>query len=179
MANALADLTGVEVQYAVSVDFEGFASIVDGVGGVDVNVELPMDDHYSGAVFDVGPHHMNGGQALAYARDRHDFPTSDLQRTVNQGHLILEGMRQLRAQADNPAGKFHLINLLARHAQMDGMGVGDLFRLGEIAFKVSPDDVRNVPAPTTGGGCSGGLSLAGSAASLFADLRDDAILQTH
>ena len=179
MADAMGSIAGVHVQYAVEVDFEGFTSLVDGVGGVDVDVEQPMNDSYSGAVFSVGRHHMNGGEALAYSRDRHDFPSSDLVRTLNQGHLILDAMAQLRAQSDNPAGKFHLISLLARHAQLDNMGVGDVFRLGEIAFRIHPEQVRNVPVPTTGGSCAGGLGLAGNAASVFADFRDDAILESH
>jgi LCP family protein required for cell wall assembly len=179
MAAALGSVAGVPVQYGLEVDFAGFTSMVDGVGGVDVNVEQPMNDSYSGAVFSPGLHHMNGGQALAYSRDRHDFPTSDLVRTLNQGHLLLEAAAQLRHQADSPQGRFHLIALLARHAQLQNMGIDDLFRLGELAFKTDPATVRNVPVPTTGGPCAGGLAVAASAASLFADFRDDGILESH
>jgi LCP family protein required for cell wall assembly len=179
MADAIGQLAGVRPQYLVDVDFAGFVALVDGVGGVEVNVEHYMNDRYTGARFDPGLNHMNGGQALAYARDRHDFPSSDLQRTVNQGHMIIEGVRQLQRVADNPAGRFKVLTLLARHAQLDGVGLAELFRLGEIAYRVNADQVRNVPAPTVGGGCSGGLSLAGTAAALFADFRDDAILQSH
>jgi LCP family protein required for cell wall assembly len=178
-ADALGQLAGVPVAYAMSVDFAGFTSLVDGVGGVTVNVLQPMNDHNSGAVFSPGPTHMSGAQALAFSRDRYDFPSGDLQRTTNQGWLILDAMRQLRAQMDSPAGKFRLMSLLLRHAQLDGLNVDNVFELGEVAFKVDPDQVRNLPVPTTGGGCSGGLSLHSGAASVFADFADDAILQSH
>ena len=78
--------------------------MVDGVGGVNVNVPMDMHDAYSGAYFTKGMHHMNGEQALAFSRNRHDFPTSDLVRTSNQGSLILDAMRQLDKQSQSAAG---------------------------------------------------------------------------
>jgi LCP family protein required for cell wall assembly len=178
-ADALGELAGVPVGYAMSVDFAGFTGLVDGVGGVTVNVLEPMDDYYSQAHFSPGPTHMTGEQALSFSRDRHDFASGDLQRTTNQGWLILDAMRQLQAQMDSPAGKFKLMSLLFRHAQLDGLNVDNVFELGEVAFKLDPDKIRNLPVPTTGGGCEGGLSLHSDAGPVFADFADDAILQSH
>jgi LCP family protein required for cell wall assembly len=175
-ADAVGGLVGVPVAYVVDVNFAGFQSLVDGVGGVDVNVPMPMDDHYSGAVFSQGMNHMSGAQALAFSRNRHDFPNSDITRTQNQGQLILDAMRQLQKQMQNAPGEFKLLAMLGRHARLDGMGINDLFRLGKIAYRVNPDTIRNVTIPVGGGSC---LGLGGNAGSLFADFRDDATLQAH
>jgi LCP family protein required for cell wall assembly len=173
-ADDVGGLTGVHVSYVVDVDFGGFTSLVDGVGGVDVNVPTPMHDGFSGAFFNAGPNHMNGGAALAFSRDRHDFPQSDIIRTHNQGLLILEGMKHLQKQMRNAGGEFHLLMLLGRHAQLDGIGVKDLYRLGRVAFSLDPAQIKNITIPVTNGGC---LQLGGGAAGLFADFRDDGVVE--
>lgn len=178
-ADAVGELVGVPVSYALSVDFAGFQSLVDGVGGVTVDVPFAMDDEYSGAVFDPGVQRLNGGQALAFSRDRHDFPSSDLQRTENQGLLIISALRQLQTEATGAAGEFRLLALLGRHAQVEGLGLRELYRLGRIARRLDPAQVRNVTIPVASGGCEGGLTLTGAAGSLFADFADDAVLQEH
>jgi LCP family protein required for cell wall assembly len=173
-ANDVGGLLGVPISYVVDVDFAGFTGLVDGVGGVNVNVPTVMHDTYSGAYFQPGMQHMNGQQALAFSRDRHDFPTSDIVRTHNQGILILDAMRQLRSQMQNAPGEFKLLALLGRHAQLDGIGMKDLYRLGRVAFSLDPDQIANVTMPYTMGSC---LGVGAGAASLFADFRDDGVLE--
>jgi len=174
-ANDVAGLVGVPISYVIDVDFAGFLGLVDGVGGVDVHVPTRMNDGYSGAVFNPGFQHLTGTQALAFSRDRHDFPTSDITRTHNQGILILDAMRQLRAKMQSATGEFKLLALLGRHAQLDGIGLKDLYRLGRLAFSLNPDQIQNITMPYTGGGC---LGLGASAQGLFADFRDDGVVES-
>jgi LCP family protein required for cell wall assembly len=174
-AEDVGGLVGVNVSYVVDVDFAGFTSLVDGVGGVTVNVPTQMHDYNSGAYFTPGPHHMNGQQALSFSRDRHDFPQSDIVRTNNQGRLILDAMRQLRAQMQSASGEFKLLALLGRHARLDGIGIRDLYKLGRVAFSINPDSVKNITIPVTNGQC---LGLGGGASSLFADFRADGVVTT-
>jgi polyisoprenyl-teichoic acid--peptidoglycan teichoic acid transferase len=176
MANALGELTGVPVAYAVSVDFAGFEGLVDGWGGAQINIPFPMNDEYSGAAFAPGDQRLSGRQALAFSRDRHDFPTSDIQRTGNQGLLLLSALHQLQAEGRGPLGEFKAAALIGRHAQLDGMGLTDVYRLGRVAQRLNPAAVRSVTIPVVGGGC---LSLVGDARGLFADFADDAMLQAH
>lgn len=73
---AVADLTGLPVHYYIQVNLQGFARIVDLVGGVDINVEKRMD--YEDPTQDLyihlkpGLQHLNGAQALQYVRFRSD-----------------------------------------------------------------------------------------------------------
>jgi LCP family protein required for cell wall assembly len=176
-ADAVAGLLGVNVSYVVDVDFEGFIGLVDGVGGFNVTVPVAMHDSYSGAFFSPGAHHMSGLDALAFSRDRHDFPQSDIIRTSNQGLLILDAMRALQKRMQTAAGEFKLLALLGRHAQLEGIGIQDLFRLGHIAFTLKPDRIANVVVPYSGGGNC--LTPSAAAPGLFADFRDDAVLESH
>jgi polyisoprenyl-teichoic acid--peptidoglycan teichoic acid transferase len=177
-AAAVGGLVGVPVGYAVDVDFAGFTALVDGVGGLNMQVPTAMHDTYSGAYFAAGPQHMNGGAALAFSRDRHDFPQSDIIRTANQGLLILAAIKQLQHKMDSASGQFHLITLLYsqlyQHAQLDNLGIADLYHLGRILEQIPVSQIRSVTIPTIGGQC---LTLAGNAAPLFADFRDDAVLE--
>jgi LCP family protein required for cell wall assembly len=175
-AEAVGTLIGVPVAYVVEVDFAGFTSLVDGVGGVPVNVPTEMSDSFSGAYFSPGVHHMNGDQALQFSRNRHDFPNGDLARSANQGSLIVDAMRHLSKQMQSASGEFRLLALLGRHARLDGVGLEDLYRLGRVAFSINPDKMEHVVLPVANGNC---LGLTGAAPGLFADFRDDAILQSH
>jgi LCP family protein required for cell wall assembly len=175
-AEAVGGLIGVPVSYAVDVNFDGFIKLVDGVGGFQMNVPFEMNDPYSGAFFQPGVQHMTGDEALRFSRDRHDFPQSDIVRTNNQGLLILAGIAQMQKDAQTAGGQFRLIRLLYQHAQLDNLGVTDLYRLGRLMFDIPVSDIRNVTIPVAGGSC---LSLSGDAAGMFADFADDAVLQSH
>ena len=90
---------GVEVDGNIEVDFNGFESVIDAVGGVDIHLTASEARHMEknvqqgvyGAVeewdLSEGVNHLNGKQALAYARNRStggdgDFGRTNRQRTV-------------------------------------------------------------------------------------------------
>jgi LCP family protein required for cell wall assembly len=82
-------VTGLEIQSYVMVDMSAFESLVDALGGVDINVKqrLPIggqNDDLSDVLgwIEAGPQHMDGNTALWYARSRHT--TSDYDRMQRQ-----------------------------------------------------------------------------------------------
>lgn len=80
--------TGLHIDHYVEIGFEGFANIVDAVGGVTLTIDKSFKDSYSGADFQAGTQQLNGAQALAFVRTRHAFAASDLQRTKNQQQFL-------------------------------------------------------------------------------------------
>ena len=54
----------VPVHYYVVVHMLGWVSVVDALGGVQIQLDAPMSG------LPAGVHHLNGLQALAFARDR-------------------------------------------------------------------------------------------------------------
>ncbi|HYM14798.1 MAG TPA: LCP family protein [Dehalococcoidia bacterium] len=87
---------GIKIDHYVVIDFSGFQKIIDGLGGIDVNVPTEVYDPYYSASelpgdynpqhFYPGVQHMNGATALAYSRIR--FSSDDLDRIQRQQRVI-------------------------------------------------------------------------------------------
>jgi LCP family protein required for cell wall assembly len=98
----LGNLYGLDIKYFVEVNFDGFKKIVDVMGGVTINVQVPVSDDRFPSVngglrrvyIPSGIQHMDGAEALRYARSRHG--SSDFDRGVRQQRVLLS----LREQAD-------------------------------------------------------------------------------
>ena len=177
-ARAVSALVGVDIPIVLTTGFDGLADMIDELGGINVDVPVPMNDPKSGAIFPAGTVRMDGGAALAFARNR-SLPGGDFTRTQDQGILILAGLSKLRDSAPTAANTLKWMAVLARHTRFDGIGFGDLYRLGRLALTFDPSEVRNVTMPGTTGSTANQsvVFVGGSAPALFADFRDDAILQ--
>lgn len=87
------DLLGLQVQYYVYTDFQGFIKVVDAVGGVEIDVEKNMKyiSKADGPEYSIdlkkGLQRLNGHQALQYVRFRHDA-LSDYARTERQRKFL-------------------------------------------------------------------------------------------
>ncbi|KMS79879.1 transcriptional regulator [Streptomyces regensis] len=88
LVRAIEANTGLRIDHYVEIGFQGFASIVDAVGGVEIDIDKGFKDKWSGADFKAGKQTLNGQQALAFVRTRHAFAASDLQRTKNQQKFL-------------------------------------------------------------------------------------------
>jgi LCP family protein required for cell wall assembly len=93
LVNEIYELTGISITKTMLVNFEGFKSVVDALGGVYITVDEPMHDPLSGADFEPGTHLMDGEQALAFARDRKSA-NGDFDRVDRQKYLINEIFKQ-------------------------------------------------------------------------------------
>ena len=178
MADAVSSVTGAPISYVIRVNFPNFVQMVDEMGGIDINIPAPMNDSFSGAEFSVGPHHLNGDQALAFSRDRYSFSSGDIARTENQGLLIISALQTLRSRNLSAGDTVRLVANLGRHVKLDAVGIGELFRLGQYSLTLDPANVRNVVLPV-GGGSGSNLVKTEAAASLLADFVDDGALQSH
>jgi LCP family protein required for cell wall assembly len=175
-AAAVRNLTGVQAQFVLTSRFEGLRGMVDELGGVPVNVPFAMNDKASGARFPAGVRHMHGAEALAFSRNRH-IPGGDVRRSEHQGVLMIATLARLRALGTTPAAVVRYVSVLARHVHIHGVSLGDLYRLGRLGLSLDPARVRNVTMPSIISGSF--VYPAGGAPSLFADFRDDAVLQAH
>jgi LCP family protein required for cell wall assembly len=100
----IGELYGLDIRYFVEVDFDGFRKVIDAVGGVTVNVQMPVVDNRFPApdgqkrrlYIGQGLQRMTGSQALQYARVRKVAGESDFTRAARQQRLLLS----LREQSD-------------------------------------------------------------------------------
>ena len=70
-----------------------------------------------------------------------------------------------------------LLATLGRHTKLDGVGITDLFHMGELALTFDPANVKNVVLPVADAGGSN-LVKSDAANGLLADFADDGVLQT-
>ncbi|MFI7385977.1 LCP family protein [Streptomyces sp. NPDC049813] len=81
--------TGLRLDHYAEINFLGLVDVVDAVGGVTLCVpDGGLHDEKSGADFDAGCRHMDGVQALQYARARYSDPQGDLGRVKRQRQLL-------------------------------------------------------------------------------------------
>jgi LCP family protein required for cell wall assembly len=100
----VSNLLGIPIDYVAQIDFSGFTSAVDAIGGVDITVEKElydpeyptMDYGYMEARFLPGPQHMDGATALIYSRIRHMDTIWD--RNRRQQQVLLAIARRVREQ---------------------------------------------------------------------------------
>lgn len=82
----LEELYGIDISYYARVNFTSLVTIVDALGGVDVESEHSFSA--GGYDFTEGMNHLNGEQALAFSRERKSFSGGDRQRGKNQEAVI-------------------------------------------------------------------------------------------
>ena len=82
---------GISIDGNMEVDFEGFANIIDSLGGVDITINGDETAYMQKAGYDVaeGLNHMDGKTALCYARIRH-VGDADFERTQRQRTLLTQ-----------------------------------------------------------------------------------------
>ena len=84
--STLENLYGIDITYYARVNFTSLVTIVDALGGVDVNSEYAFEA--GGYQFQQGINSLNGDQALAFSRERYSFTEGDNQRGRNQEAVL-------------------------------------------------------------------------------------------
>jgi LCP family protein required for cell wall assembly len=91
LAKTVQNNTGLYINHFMDIGFGGFVRVVNSVGGVRMCLQHKLNDRASGLHLHKGCQVLNGGDALAYVRDRHNFATQDLQREQDQ-RLFLKAL---------------------------------------------------------------------------------------
>lgn len=100
MRDAAEGITGLTIQYYVLIDMYGFESLIDALGGVDINVEtrIPIggDENNEGVDgwIEPGQQHLSGYYALWYGRARYGVAGGDYERMARQRILQEAVLRQ-------------------------------------------------------------------------------------
>jgi LCP family protein required for cell wall assembly len=147
LKQVLGGLYGLDIKYFVEVDFDGFKQVVDAVGGVTINVQVPvLDESYpsdtgrlSRVYIPSGIQHMTGAQALVYARSRHG--SDDFDRGYRQQRVLTS----LREQADVATLIPRIPELLAavKATVRTDIPQSELGKLAGLAGSVDTKDIRS------------------------------------
>jgi polyisoprenyl-teichoic acid--peptidoglycan teichoic acid transferase len=145
-ARKVSEVLGIPVQYWLTIDFNGFRTLIDALGGVDVNVPVGWsatyirDDQVTTPLlvpitFKAGVQHMNGERALEYARERYiTTPASegsDFARSARQLVLIHAIVDRMRSPSALP-GLLSAMDVLQK-TMYSSLSLADLTLLMEKA----------------------------------------------
>ncbi|MFC4684103.1 MULTISPECIES: LCP family protein [Exiguobacterium] len=82
-------LFDIPIDYYATINFDGIEDLVDAVGGVEVDVLIPISGRATGNVeLEPGVQTLDGKEALAYARMRKDDPEGDVGRAKRQQQVL-------------------------------------------------------------------------------------------
>jgi LCP family protein required for cell wall assembly len=186
------DLTGATIDHYAEVNLLGFYDITNAIGGIDVCLNAPVKDKFSGANFPAGPQTLAGAPALAFVRQRHGLLNGDLDRIVRQ-QVFMSGMAkkvfsqdmltpgsdtldQLQAAIQKSVVLDEDWNIMQFAQQMIGITGGNVefktIPVGSIdlktesdgsAVEVDPDQVKDFVQGLLGGSAPTGTSESTSA----------------
>lgn len=112
--DTITNFTGIKIDYWVKVNFQGVISLVDALGGIDVDIPYAFCESDSKRRFgnntiylEKGPQTLNGEQTLAFARNRHTWPkycgkkysnytSNDFIRGQNQQQIVKATVNKLK-----------------------------------------------------------------------------------
>jgi LCP family protein required for cell wall assembly len=148
---------GIEINNYIEIDFAGFATIVDALGGVELTFDRPARDKKSGLDVDAGTQLLQGPQALAYARSRFyeeyrggewkAVRNNDIARTRRQQEVLLA----LFDQATSKGNALNLPGFAATVAEQiktdETLTVGVMVELGRAALSLGSKDIEAMTLP--------------------------------
>lgn len=159
---AISELLQIPIDYYIRADFNGFANIIDELGGIEINVENTLDDYtypilgqednpnyyarFEYLHIDKGRQTMNGSLALKYTRSRHalGIEGSDFARARRQ-QLVLEAIKDKllsRQTLLNPVMIGKLINEFSQNISTN-LNVWEVIRLWDLIKDINRDQINN------------------------------------
>ncbi len=149
------NLVGVKIDHVAEMEFEGFKSLVNSVGGVDVQV--PFDFDINAWSFRQGTQHMDGGAALAFVRARYQFADGDYQRVRNQRAFLrgLYSTMKAKGALNNVASFQSAVESVAGYVRVDqGLDAMQIAQLAAPVLTSGDTSMHMTTLPNAGPGWS-------------------------
>jgi LCP family protein required for cell wall assembly len=161
LISTVEQLTGVRIDHFMVIDFAGFRSVVNALGGVDVQVAAATTD-LAGTHLRQGANHLDGTEALAYVRQRHGLPQGDLDRIRRQQSFLRAVLTKMAAvnPAGDPLKTYQLLDAMTKAVTVDDGYTDDQLRaLALDAAGLRAGKVWFLTAPVRGTGWEGDQSV--------------------
>jgi len=141
---AVADVTGLDIHYATSVDFKAFKEIIDTFGGVTITLDKPFSEknQFAEGIIELpaGRQVIDGDTALLFVRAR--FSTSDFDRAKRQQQVLLAVKEKAFSLnvLSNPTKILSILDSLGNHVKMDA----ELWEIKELIVLMQKIDTTEV-----------------------------------
>jgi LCP family protein required for cell wall assembly len=144
------NLTGLTVDHFVKVSLLGFYEIAQALGPLQVCLNEPAKDPYSGVDLPAGVSTLNAKQALSFVRQRHGLPRGDLDREVRQQYFLSRELAKVASTGVllNPGKLNQLLTAVSDALETDPKL--DLLDFATQFRDISAGSVRFATIPTTG-----------------------------
>lgn len=162
------DMVGLPIHYVLLIDFSGFESIIDIVGGIDIIVPVAFTDsefpiagkeddlcdgdsqflcRYESVSFRSGAQHMDGETALTYIRSRHaeGDEGSDFARSRRQQEALVALQEKLKNPSTwLPPSRAMLLFKAFDQASTTDMRIGELATVGKLSMKIGNKNTARI-----------------------------------
>lgn len=154
-------LTGLPISGYLVTGFDGFRAGVDAIGGVEVTLTRPV------RYLKAGTQRLNGKDLLWVARERKSLPMGDLDRSANQGMILMQVLTQVRSRGVTslPA----LMSATGKHVITD-LTPAQVLTLFAAGYALNPSRVGRQVAPAVPDGAD--VRLTSAAAPVFRKFAD-------
>lgn len=148
------NLTGLEVNHVINIDFKGFKKSVNQIGCVFMDVDrryyhsnagLPPSQQYAEINIPAGYQRLCGQKALDYARFRHD--DNDLVRGARQDEFLREARRQITV-SKLIEQRQKLIDIFVKYTTSDIRGTEPLLAVVKLSLASAGKPIEQVRFPT-------------------------------
>ncbi len=131
-------LTHIRIDHFVIVDFQGFKSMVNALGGVKVCIPFAVNDNTYHMYLPKGVHNLTGQQALMYVRERHNLSVNGDIGRVKRQQVFLAAMTKKVISAGtllNPIKLYNFLDAATKSVTTDP-GLASVKQLGDLALQL-------------------------------------------
>lgn len=192
MVETIQDNLGVEINHYVEVDFVGFASLVDQLGGIEIAFPYAARDLKSGLDVPAGSQALDGDMALAYARSRSyqelqggtwiSVSANDVGRTQRQQEVLRAILAKLKSPG-SIAEAGDIAASLAEHMTIDSeLATSSVASMAWDFKGILTGSIEGATLPTTGRNIDGKsvvVAVEPAAGAMLANFRSGADLGTE
>lgn len=149
-AKALGQLYDQKISYTAQINFTGFQTLIDSIGGINIRSEIA-----DGVFLNAGDNYMDGATALDFARDRYDYAAGDNARGQHQMQVITAVIEKMASGSiitnysdilDSLQGMFVTTMPSEKISQLIKMQLDDMAKWNVRSFAVTGTGGNDIPA---------------------------------
>lgn len=150
MEKVVSNTVGIDIHYYVKVNFDGFAEVIDEIGGIDMYIDETIDDPfypkegtigYDPFYLSKGNHHLDGETALKYSRSRKT--TSDFDRSYRQQKVLFAIKEKVSKDGiSNDPDKIKNIFFSLKDDIETDLSIRELINLASISKEITRENIK-------------------------------------
>jgi len=149
MIRVVSNFLQAEINYYLKINFVGFKSFIDAIGGIDVELPKPVTLTFSQRVIPAGKQHIDGYLALKLAQERYSLPEGDFGRQKNQ-RLLIEALIHKLSQPQYVKKWPELLQQVKNDLLDTNLSVENMLSLAWTFKEISQQEISHIQIPGYG-----------------------------